>query len=85
MQIRQRVFVVEQGFHDEFDEVDRMARHIVAWDGDKAVGTCRVFPSEVAGEFVLGRLAVLADYRGHNVGAKLVDEACELVKIPLDR
>ena len=43
-EIRRTVFVDEQGFHDEFDETDRAAAHIIAFDeDDNPVATCRIF------------------------------------------
>jgi len=70
--IRQRVFVEEQGFTDEFDETDSIALHLVAFDGGCPAGTCRIFWDEQMGMYVLGRLAVLEEYRGQGVGAQLV-------------
>ena len=42
--IRQKVFCQEQGFDDEFDDMDAIATHIVLFDADKPVATCRIFP-----------------------------------------
>ena len=47
-EVRQKVFVDEQGFHNEFDDVDETATHI------------------------LGRLAVIKEYRGKNIGSFMV-------------
>ena len=38
-----RVFVVEQGFHDEFDKIDQSAIHFLLYDGKKAIATARVY------------------------------------------
>jgi predicted GNAT family N-acyltransferase len=50
MEIRQEVFVEEQGFEDEFDDIDRRATHIVLIDKynkeEKPITTCRVFQKE---------------------------------------
>lgn len=79
--IREEVFIVEQGFKEEFDDTDGVALHIVAYDGNRAVGTCRIFTLDDKADFILGRLAVLKDYRGKGFGAFLVrsaeDTACE--------
>ena len=75
MKIRQEVFVEEQGFLDEFDEIDKVAMHIVAYDGNEAAGTCRVFYDEDKSTYVLGRLAVVKLYRGVNLGSLLLKEA----------
>ena len=44
--IREAVFIKEQGFKDEFDEIDDVAKHVLLFDGDIPVGTCRFFFSE---------------------------------------
>ncbi len=75
MTVRQTVFVEEQGFVDDEDEVDAVAVHLVTYDGDKAVATCRVFASSAPAEYLLGRFAVLKDYRGGGVGRELLGEA----------
>ncbi|MEO8288216.1 MAG: GNAT family N-acetyltransferase [Chloroflexota bacterium] len=49
---------------------------LVAWDGDRAVGTVRY---EVQPEHLyVGRLAVLPEYRGHSIGAALMGYLEEL-------
>lgn len=73
--IREMVFMKEQGFNDEFDDIDDTAFHMVAWHDDKAVGTCRFFKGEEKDTYVLGRIAVVKDCRGENVGAKIIHEA----------
>ena len=35
VRIREVVFVEEQGFQDEFDEIDSYAKHLVLFDGEK--------------------------------------------------
>ena len=43
-EIRQKVFVDEQGFQNEFDDIDEAATHIVMFDEDKIpIATCRIF------------------------------------------
>jgi predicted GNAT family N-acyltransferase len=75
MKIRKEVFVTEQGFVDEFDEIDGISSHILIFDGDLPVATCRVFPSENKGEFHIGRLAVIKTYRRLGVGKRILGEA----------
>lgn len=41
--IREAVFINEQGFKDEFDEIDDVAKHVLLFEGDIPVGTCRFF------------------------------------------
>lgn len=59
--IREEVFVREQGFTEEFDEIDAKAVHILLFFGQKAVGTCRFFQS--GGSWLIGRVAVLRAFR----------------------
>lgn len=70
MYIRQTVFVDEQGFIDEFDDVDDTAYHVVIFRGEKAVATGRLF---FDGEsWHIGRVAVMADCRGQNMGERVM-------------
>ena len=44
MEIRKTVFVDEQGFQNEFDDIDFIAVHFVLFDDlDMPIATCRVF------------------------------------------
>ncbi len=80
-EIRQKVFVEEQGFLDEFDETDAAAAHIVLFDKDKLpIATCRVFWKESMGAYILGRLAVRKEFRGKNIGSAVVRKAEQYVK-----
>lgn len=78
--IRREVFIAEQGFENEFDDIDEIACHLVAFDGQIPMGTCRVYRGE-DGEYYLGRLAVVKAYRGGNVGSGLVEAAKKYAKI----
>lgn len=80
-QIRQTVFVEEQGFHEEFDQTDNAAVHFVAYGEDELpVGTCRVFWDTGMEGYVLGRFAVLREYRNKHIGAALIREAEKYVQ-----
>lgn len=71
-EIRQRVFVQEQGFENEFDQIDNYAYHITLFDGGKCVATARLY--EENGEYHIGRVAVLKEYRGKKLGERVVFE-----------
>lgn len=74
-QIRQHVFVEEQGFQKEFDEVDASAIHIVVYDGETPVATGRAFPKDgEEGTYLLGRIAVEKAYRGKNLGTYVIEK-----------
>ena len=75
LEIRITVFVNEQGFVDEEDEIDSAATHLVAYDKGKPIATCRFFKEPCGEDFILGRLCVLKEMRGEGVGARLLSEA----------
>lgn len=77
--IRQKVFMEEQGFENEFDGIDDTAIHIVLYDEKTPVATCRVFKGEEEGSYILGRLAVRKEYRGRSIGTDMMKEAEKLV------
>ena len=76
MKIRTAVFIEEQKFKEEFDGFDDLSRHLVAFDGNTPVATCRIYPNG-EGAFIIGRLAVVKEYRGKDIGS-LVLKAAEL-------
>ena len=79
--IRQTVFEAEQGFVDEFDQTDEIATHFVMYDEEeKPVATCRVFQGEEMNEYLLGRLAVIKEYRHHNIGSLMMQEAEKYIR-----
>ena len=79
--VRIEVFVEEQGFRDEFDDIDAIATHFVAFDeAERPIGTCRVFVSDDAKVYLLGRLAVVKEYRGKGLGSEIVACAEKHVK-----
>lgn len=66
--IREEVFVTEQGFTKEFDDTDQIATHLVLfWEGQPA-GVCRFFPTEEPGCWDFGRLAVRKAFRDKHLG-----------------
>ena len=80
-EIRIKVFVEEQGFEEEFDTQDNYAFHFLAFsENNKAIGTCRIFKAEVEGEYYLGRLAVLREFRGMDVGSMLLGAAEDYIR-----
>ncbi|MCM1541121.1 MAG: GNAT family N-acetyltransferase [Blautia sp.] len=80
-EIRRKVFTEEQGFQNEFDETDLTATHIVLYDQNGLpVATCRVFRDDSGDSYILGRLAVLKEYRGQNIGSRMIREAEQYVR-----
>lgn len=78
--IRETVFIKEQGFENEYDEIDKIAKHIVIYDNEKAVATCRVFWCGKENSYHVGRIAVLKEYRGTGLGRMIMTEAENLTK-----
>ena len=69
--VREPVFVVEQQvpIEEEWDDLDPQCRHVIARDAaNRPIGTGRLTP-----ERKIGRMAVLAEWRGKGVGDALMD------------
>lgn len=77
--IREEVFVKEQGFRNEFDEIDGNAWHVVFYEGDVPAGTCRFYRGEREEEYIAGRIAVLKAYRGRNLGTRIMETLEEII------
>jgi len=76
--VRERVFVEEQGVPREleWDDWDARSEHAVAVDEEGgAIGTGRLLP-----DGHIGRMAVLARWRGRGVGSALLDALLERAK-----
>ena len=78
--IRNKVFVEEQGFRDEFDDLDLDARHIVLYVENEPAATLRYFWDEKNNSYVAGRIAVLREFRGKSFGAAVLKEAEKQIK-----
>lgn len=76
--IRIEVFMNEQGFENEFDEIDTISHHIVAFDEEKPIGTCRFFKEN--NHYTIGRVAVLKEYRNQHIGNLLIRTAEKEIK-----
>ncbi len=70
--IREIVFVEEQGFKDEFDDVaiDNISFHLLLYIEGKPVATGRLYQKNPFDSiYIVGRLAVLSDYRNLSLGS----------------
>lgn len=76
--IRIEVFMKEQGFENEFDEIDNLCHHIVVFDEEKPIGTCRFFKEN--NHYTIGRVAVLKEYRNQHIGNLLLKSAEKEIK-----
>ncbi|MDF2800862.1 MAG: family N-acetyltransferase [Anaerocolumna sp.] len=66
--IREEVFMQEQGFENEFDEIDDLATHIVFYDSTVPIATCRYYKGKNNEEYIVGRIAIRKCYRGKHLG-----------------
>ncbi len=74
--IRQTVFVEEQGFVNEFDETDNNCVHALLFYNGIAAATARMFIDNNGKSFHIGRVAVLKEYRGKELGTEIVNALC---------
>lgn len=78
--IRTIVFINEQGFKDEFDDLDYHINHLVMFEANKPVGTCRFYFNKEKNVWIFGRLAVIKEYRGKHLGEKLLNRAEKYIR-----
>lgn len=80
--VRTRVFVEEQNvpLDLEWDGLDADCVHMLAMAGEKAIGTGRLTP-----DGHIGRMAVIADWRGRGVGAALLIQLMKAARARGDR
>ncbi len=78
--IRNEVFVKEQGFSEEFDTEDRQAIHLVGFCEDRSVATARILKIDDR-RYLVGRIAVRKAYRGKGYGQQIVTAAEDAVKV----
>ena len=75
MLLRRTVFVQEQGFADDEDAIDAIATHLVVYDSEVPIATCRLFAQGEDGAFALGRFCVSKEMRGRGIGQRLLSAA----------
>ena len=80
LDLRITVFVNEQGFVDEVDEFDSFATHLVMYENEKPIATCRFYLKEDKETYMFGRLCVLKEYRGKSLGREMLKKVEEIVK-----
>ena len=86
MQIRQRVFVVEQNCaYLDADGSDQRAMHLLGWRGEgrarRLIAYARIFPPRIKyAEASIGRVVTHPDVRGSGVGRELMTEAIRLTE-----
>lgn len=70
--IRVKVFMEEQGFENEFDDIDNLSIHFLIFEKAIPVATCRLYFSGARQNYTVGRIAVLKEFRGKNYGGELL-------------
>lgn len=75
--IRTTVFIEEQNVPEEleWDEFDKDSIHILAYYGNKIVGTARLL-----NDGHIGRMAVLKEYRNRNIGKNMLKYILNIAK-----
>ena len=78
--LRERVFVDEQGFTDEFDKLDLISTHLVLFVQDIPAAVCRVYWDEERQQHILGRVAVDQAFRRQGIGGAVVQAAEDYIR-----
>lgn len=78
--VRIEVFMKEQGFQNEFDEIDAGAVHITVYVDGTLAGCARCYPHEETDTWVFGRIAVLPQFRHQGLGGVLLKALENLVQ-----
>lgn len=78
--IRLQVFVEEQSFVNEFDEIDDRAHHLVMYHDKVAIATCRVYYDPSEKSWHVGRIAVIQPWRKNRIGTRILKCAIEYAR-----
>lgn len=76
--IRETVFIKEQGFENEFDDIDNIAIHMLVKKDNKAIATARLYLEN--NSYHIGRIAVLKEYRYLKIGSEILKKLEEAVR-----
>lgn len=80
IEIRTAVFMLEQGFTEEFDAIDKVAQHLLLSVNARPAACCRIFPDQdEAGSWILGRIAVIRELRGLGLGEAMLGAALSFI------
>lgn len=71
--LRAGVFLDEQGFSVEFDEIDDTCLHLELCDGNAVIAYCRGYEDqETPGLWHIGRVVVAKAHRGEHLGSTVM-------------
>lgn len=79
VKIREDVFITEQGFKNELDETDKIARHILLFVDGVPAAVCRIF-TDNGKSWHIGRVAVVKEQRGKGLGKAIMERAEEEIR-----
>lgn len=71
--VRTKVFIEEQGFENEFDDIDSECTHMLFFIDGSPAGCLRYFKED--GEYHIGRVAVLPKFRERHLGSQMMKNA----------
>ncbi len=79
LQLRQRVFVVEQNCpYLDLDDLDQASRHLLAWENGQLLACARCLPPALAyPDSSIGRVIVAPAGRGRRLGSELMRRAID--------
>lgn len=72
--LRKKVFIDEQHFNSEFDELDSISQHLLMTEEGLPIGTARLFPSSDSAIYIVGRICVSKECRGKQIGKQMMTE-----------
>ena len=77
--IREEVFIKEQGFVNEIDDLENSSYHLLYKYNNKVVGCARFYELE-PNIYKIGRIAILKEYRNLKLGSKMMKCAFDYLK-----
>ncbi len=80
VRIRTEVFIDEQGFKEEFDDIDNIALHAVLYHDDIPIAVSRIYYDEERKSYIIGRIAVIKPFRGQGIGRIIMENAERIVR-----
>lgn len=78
-QLRTEVFEHEQGFIDEFDDLDHQSVHVIVIENDEVIASGRMY-EENLGTYHLGRIVVKKQRRKQGYGALVVQNLLKVAQ-----
>lgn len=80
VKLREDIFVLEQGFSNEFDNIDINCYYLLLWLDNKAIATLRYYYDYNHDCFCIGRVCCDKNYRGNGYTKLLMEKAISNIK-----